>query len=79
MLLTPLLLLPAFFLSLTSTSASSLSPKTQKLHDLARSSKSGIVILDSPLYDEFVEGPRDYSITVLLTAMGKEFKCGPCQ
>jgi len=52
----------------------------------------GVIKLDSRLYDELsawsvcdseltraAATPRDYSLTVALTALGPQFKCAPCR
>ena len=46
---------------------------------LASRSKDGIIKLDATSYDELVAGDREYSVTVVLTALGPQFKCQPCQ
>lgn len=55
------------------------SPLSQKLSALA-ARNGGIVRLDSKLYDEITSSSnRDFSTSVVLTAMGAQFKCQPCQ
>jgi oligosaccharyltransferase complex subunit gamma len=39
----------------------------------------GLVRLNGPLYDELIAAPRNYSATVLLTALGSQFGCRPCK
>lgn len=39
----------------------------------------GVVHLSSQTYDELVEAPRNYSVSVLLTALGPQYRCGPCK
>lgn len=39
----------------------------------------GIVTLDSATYDEITAGSRNYSVSILLTAMADQYKCQPCQ
>jgi oligosaccharyltransferase complex subunit gamma len=53
------------------------SDRLSKLEKLSKA--SGLVKLDSRLYEEFTQGSRDYSLTVLLTALSPQFKCTPCQ
>jgi oligosaccharyltransferase complex subunit gamma len=50
----------------------------ETLQRLAASS-NGVVRLTGPLYDELVAAPRNYSASVLLTAMGSKFGCQPCR
>ncbi|KAM0746766.1 hypothetical protein T439DRAFT_293724 [Meredithblackwellia eburnea MCA 4105] len=73
---TPLLLLLSLLptLALSTPSAGRLA----KFRQLARKN-GGIVHLNSATYDELTEVPRDFSVSVLLTAMAPQFKCGPCQ
>ena len=52
--------------------------KADKFRALARKN-NGLVQLDSALYEERVDGPRNYSIGILLTAMGAQYQCNPCQ
>lgn len=35
--------------------------------------------LDAAGYDELTATPRDYSVSVVLTALGDAVKCGPCK
>jgi hypothetical protein len=53
------------------------SEKADKFRALARKN-NGLVVLDSALYEELVDGPRDYSIGILLTAVAPQYSCGPC-
>ncbi|KAK4051333.1 oligosaccharyl transferase subunit ost3/OST6 [Microbotryomycetes sp. JL201] len=53
-------------------------PKRDRFRQLA-SSNNGIVPLNSALYDEITATPRDYSVSIVLTAMSPQFKCAPCQ
>ncbi|CAG8500430.1 3994_t:CDS:2, partial [Scutellospora calospora] len=39
----------------------------------------GVLELDSNLYDEFVDKPRNYSLAVLLTALDPQINCIPCK
>lgn len=58
-----------------------LSPRQVKLHSLA-SKNNGIVPLTSQLYDELLQdtpsNPRDYSVSIILTALNPKFGCQPC-
>ncbi|SGZ26929.1 BQ5605_C025g10000 [Microbotryum silenes-dioicae] len=40
--------------------------------------RNGLIKLDTALYDHITQSPRDYSVSILLTAMGKQFNCQPC-
>jgi hypothetical protein len=35
--------------------------------------------LTSASYEEILEGPRDYAVILVMTAMGDNFKCKPCK
>jgi len=48
--------------------------KGQRFASKAASSKDGILKLDSSSYDELTGGERDYSVSVVLTAMDPGFK-----
>ena len=61
------------------TSAAKRAPAVSKRDKFRALSKQGIVQLDSALYDEITDGPRDYSVSVVLTAMAPQYKCAPCQ
>jgi len=68
-------------LALSSVVISALGARTahsEQLEKLARAN-NGIINLDSALYDEITLNPRDYSLSVVLTAMGPQYKCQPCQ
>lgn len=45
---------------------------------LADKAPAGIIPLNSASYDELLASDREYSATVLLTAMPAQFKCQPC-
>jgi oligosaccharyltransferase complex subunit gamma len=68
-MLWPYLLLLAAF-----ASASDRSDKLAKL-----TAAGSVLRLNSATYDEFTAGARDYSLSVVLTALGPQFKCQPCQ
>lgn len=75
---TPLLVLGALLPALALGKAAKPSSRVAKFSALARKN-GGIVHLNSQTYDELTEAPRDYSVSVLLTAMAPQFKCAPCQ
>ncbi|GAA6010378.1 hypothetical protein JCM11491_006294 [Sporobolomyces phaffii] len=56
---------------------SAATPKLDKYRQLAKK-HSGLIPLDAAQYDELTSGPRDYSVSVVLTAMGDQYKCVPC-
>ena len=80
------LLLLAATVNLTAAAASSeaLDPRLAKYHTLA-AKNDGVLPLTSASYDELVSlngpaGPgRNYSISVILTALNPKFGCAPCQ
>lgn len=62
-------------------SGEELSSRLSKFHTLA-SKNNGIVPLTSSLYDELIQdtptSPRDYSVSIILTALNPKFGCQPC-
>jgi len=46
---------------------------------LARQSKDGVIKLDSQSYDDLLAADREYSVSVVLTALPSQYKCQPCQ
>ena len=73
------LALPLALLALISPSlASPSSEKLAKFTKLARKS-NGLLQLNSPLYDEIVAAPRNYSVSVVYTALGGKYGCAPCR
>jgi hypothetical protein len=62
-------------------SGQELSSRLSKFHSLA-SKNSGIVPLTSSLYDELIQdspsSPREYSVSIILTALNPKFGCQPC-
>lgn len=82
--LAPTMVLKAFAVLLALVPTLSLAAKpsansrVDKFTALARKN-GGVVQLNSALYDELTEAPRDFSVSVLLTAMGAQYKCAPCQ
>lgn len=73
----PSLLLGLLFPSLA-LARSSASSNLDKFRALAKKN-NGVVPLNSALYDELTDGPRDYSVSVLLTAISPQYNCAPCQ
>ncbi|KAI5478364.1 oligosaccharyltransferase complex subunit gamma [Pseudohyphozyma bogoriensis] len=65
-------------LPLLSTVSAATAATKEKFKAIAKRN-NGLIKLNSASYDELVDGPRDYSVTVLLTAMGAQYKCSPCQ
>lgn len=53
-------------------------PTTEKLAELA-SKNGGVIKLDPALYEVITAPDREWNAVVQLTAMGSQFKCGPCQ
>jgi oligosaccharyltransferase complex subunit gamma len=49
----------------------------------ANAAPDGVIKLDSAGYDKLVSSspssPRNYSVTVVLTALPSQYKCQPCQ
>jgi oligosaccharyltransferase complex subunit gamma len=62
-------------------SAQELSSRLSKFHSLA-SKNNGVVPLTSATYDELIHespsDPREYSVSVILTALNPKFGCQPC-
>ncbi|CAD6563727.1 MAG: oligosaccharyl transferase subunit ost3/OST6 [Cyphobasidiales sp. Tagirdzhanova-0007] len=55
-------------------------PRVSKFHSLA-AKHSGVVLLTSSLYDELLSPttPRNYSASVILTALDPKYGCVPCR
>ncbi|GAA5881403.1 hypothetical protein JCM1840_007556 [Sporobolomyces johnsonii] len=53
-------------------------PQLDKYRALAKKS-GGLLSLDAAQYDELTSTPRDYSVSIVLTALGAQYKCQPCQ
>ncbi len=66
------------FSSLILSALAQRTPQSLKLEKLAKAN-NGLIHIDSALYDEITQNPRDYSVSIVLTAMGPQFKCQPCQ
>lgn len=74
-----MLLVPALLLAgLVPALCSAATPKLDKFRQLAKK-HNGLIPLDAAQYDELTSAPRDYSVSVVLTAMGAQYKCVPCQ
>lgn len=60
---------------------SSKKPKPDRISKLISLTKAGkgVAPLNDKLFEELVSAPRNYSVTVLLTALGSQFQCIPCQ
>ncbi|GAA5857818.1 hypothetical protein JCM8547_005991 [Rhodosporidiobolus lusitaniae] len=74
------MLLPSVLLASLLPLLASAAPSkaADKYRALARSS-NGLLSLTAAQYDELVAQPRDYSVSVVLTALGAQYKCQPCQ
>ena len=56
----------------------SLSQKVSQLNTLSSNSQK-VIELDGTVYKSLVQEPRNYSTLVVLTALGQQFDCKPCQ
>ncbi|GAA5987706.1 hypothetical protein JCM10908_007177 [Rhodotorula pacifica] len=72
------MLVSAWLLAALPSLALAASAKYDKYRSIAQRN-SGLVSLDAAGYDELTSSPRDYSVTVVLTALGDAVKCGPCK
>ncbi|WWD16213.1 hypothetical protein CI109_100639 [Kwoniella shandongensis] len=70
----PFTLLSSLLLALPLTLASSAAHWSA----IAAKSKDGIIKLDSQSYEELLALDRDYSVSILLTALPPQYKCQPC-
>ncbi|KAK9894104.1 hypothetical protein P389DRAFT_174114 [Cystobasidium minutum MCA 4210] len=65
----------------TTTTTEQLTARQSKFHSLA-DKNSGIVHLTSALYDELIQdtpsNTRDYSVSIILTALNPKYGCQPC-
>ncbi|CAH7670348.1 hypothetical protein BY996DRAFT_4228551 [Phakopsora pachyrhizi] len=69
----------AFLPWLLVAKSSSNNDRLSKLISLTKAGK-GIAPLNDKLFDEIISGsPRNFSITLVLTALGSQFQCIPCQ
>lgn len=64
-------------LSVLSWTAGAASYNAEKLASMV--GKDGIIRLTDRTFDSVVEGPRDYTLAVLLTAEGPQYSCGFCK
>ncbi|GAA5929328.1 dolichyl-diphosphooligosaccharide--protein glycotransferase OST3 [Sporobolomyces koalae] len=71
------MLLPTILLAGLLPALCTASPKLDKFRQLAKK-HGGLIPLDAAQYDELTAAPRDYSVSVVLTAMGDQYKCQPC-
>jgi oligosaccharyltransferase complex subunit gamma len=62
----------------TTTTTAAHNDRLAKLTALTKAGK-GVAPLNDKLYDEILSGPRNFSVTLLLTALGSQFQCQPCQ
>ena len=72
------MLVSAWLLSALPTLALAASAKYDKYRSIAQRN-GGLVSLDAAGYDELTTAPREYSVSVVLTALGDAVKCGPCK
>ncbi|KAH8919351.1 hypothetical protein BT69DRAFT_1246530 [Atractiella rhizophila] len=54
------------------------SERLLKFSTLARKN-NGLIPLNDETYDELTAAPRNYSVSVLLTALSPQFQCAPCR
>ncbi|GAA5833446.1 hypothetical protein JCM5353_008056 [Sporobolomyces roseus] len=74
----PSMLLSTILLAgLVPSLCSAASSKLETFRQLAKKN-NGLIPLDAKQYDELTSSPRDYSVSVVLTAMGAQYKCQPC-
>ncbi|KAJ3193155.1 hypothetical protein HK101_005342 [Irineochytrium annulatum] len=59
--------------------ARSAEEKVEKLEETLDNNPKAPIRLDSRSYNLFTEKPRNYSLFVVLTAMGNEYNCQPCK
>jgi oligosaccharyltransferase complex subunit gamma len=69
----------SLFLPLLSIPLTLAASTTDHWSALAAKSKDGVIKLDSASYDDLLSSDRDYSVTVVLTALPANVKCQPCQ
>ncbi|PLW06203.1 hypothetical protein PCANC_26646 [Puccinia coronata f. sp. avenae] len=62
----------------STTTTAAHNDRLAKLTALTKAGK-GVAPLNDKLYDEILSGPRNFSVTLLLTALGSQFQCQPCQ
>lgn len=71
------LLLPSLITAAKSTASNDSATKLAKYKALAKKN-NGIITLNSESYDDLTDGPRDFSISIVLTAMASQYNCAPC-
>lgn len=72
------MLVLAWVVGLLPTLALAGSVKYDKYRSIAQRN-GGLVSLDSAGYDDLIASPRDYSVSIVLTALGDQINCGPCR
>ncbi|ORX33868.1 putative dolichyl-diphosphooligosaccharide-protein glycotransferase [Kockovaella imperatae] len=72
--------LPILLAGLASLALPQLAAASDRQHwaALAAKSKDGVITLDSASYEDILSEDRDYSVSVVLTALPQRFKCTPC-
>lgn len=50
----------------------------QQMSQLAKESKNGLIKVTDDNFNQIVEGPRDYTLVLLLTADSPQYQCGFC-
>jgi len=75
-MLLPLMVTWALVAFAASVDASISSDKIAKFSSLA-AKRNGLIQLDSKLYDEITSAPRNYSVSIVLTALQPQYKCNP--
>ena len=54
------------------------SEKVAKLNELSNNGNN-VIALDENSFTMFTQGPRSYSLFVVLTALNPQFQCAPCK
>lgn len=72
------MLVASLLLTLLPGLVAAATPQLDKFRALARRN-NGLISLDAATYDELTASTRDYSVSVVLTALGAQYKCQPCQ
>lgn len=65
------------WLTAPAAAAAASDPTVAKFSSLARAG-NGVVKLNDQLFDELVGEPRNFSVSIVMTALGAQFKCVPC-
>lgn len=73
------LLLRVSLLALSALTSAASAQGVEKWRKLASESKDGLIKLDSASYDEILASPRNYSVSVVLTALPVQMNCAPCR